>query len=154
MRAAFIAAFVCVTPLGCRAEPPTPAPAPSASSTPPHTREVPAAADARALLDGLAPGADLGGAKVVGIWAPGADATLRVEVESRAGITFRIGIVRRREDPKERRPPAVTQGYEIGFGEVKPEGSPFSSEDAMSAVKAVEERIRRTESRVPVPAGL
>jgi hypothetical protein len=154
VRAAFIAAFVCVTVLGCRGEPPAPAPAPSASSTPPPSPDVPAAADARALLDGLAPGADLGGAKVIGIWAPRADATLRVEVEARAGVTFRIGIVRRREDPKERRPPAVTQGYEIGFGEVKPEGSAFSAEAAASAVKAVEERIRRTESRVPVPAGL
>jgi hypothetical protein len=160
VRAALLAAFIFLTVSGCCGEPPhspstSASASPSAPATPPPPPETPAGADARALLDGLDLGAVLGDAKVIGIWGPrGSDATLRVQVERPGGNTFMIGIMRRRDDPKDRRPPVATQGYELGFGEAQPDGSGVPPDAAMASLKAVEERIRRTEARVPVPDGL
>jgi hypothetical protein len=134
--------------------PPAPAPAPQAEET--------AAPDARgpeagppdpalvALLDGLTVGEEVNGWKVVNFYRPQNGVAW---VELQKGETFfSVGIGAKGSGKPP--PPFMTQGYEVGYGMVRPRGTGISGSEMSAVAEAIAGRIRKREGAVATPGGL
>jgi hypothetical protein len=112
-----------------------------------------AAPGSYALLDGLAPGSDVGEWKVTRIVVNESvekKPQLAIELERKgSGITVWVG---RKENVKN--PPVVTDKYALTFGHARPYGEPIPEGAAESTMQKIAERVRRTEATAEVPAGL
>lgn len=121
-------------------------------------REVPidpqrfAAPDVRALLDGLREGDLVDGARVVRLGPP-RDGTIQIEL-ARGDLRFTVGIVKKGTSPPEHPPPIVTERYEIGVGNVVPTDASVSADSLLPVAHAIEARVKRRETSVPMPSGL
>jgi hypothetical protein len=101
-----------------------------------------------ALLDGLKTGDKLGAADVVHV-SPVTEGRIDVEV-SRGEARGKIFVVKRTERPS---PPASTTQYSVFYRTEKSQ-TPMPNEALDAACQALAERLRKTESSVPAPAGL
>lgn len=117
----------------------------------PNPWKAPPPADVAALLGGLGPATDLGaGWRVRGV-SPVHEGRIVIDVE-RGEIGFRVWVMRR--DDADKRPPARTKHYALFVVQPRPTGEAVDDEGKGHVLAALAARLRATEGRVPVPAGL
>ncbi|UQA60368.1 hypothetical protein [Polyangium aurulentum] len=134
--------------------PPPPAPAPPPVETVAPGERGPEAGPPDpalvALLDGLTVGDEVNGWKVVNFYRPQNGVAW---VELQKGETFfSVGIGARGTGKPP--PPFMTQGYEVGYGMVRPRGTGISGSEMSGVAEAIAGRIRKREGAVAKPAGL
>lgn len=117
----------------------------------PNTWPLPPPADVTRLLDGLGPGSPLTGRWRVRGVSPVLDKKIVVDVDDGA-IGFRVWIMKPESD--KRLPPHKTQKYVFYTSQPRPTAEAVGDGAFGEVLKALGERIQKTENSVPTPAGL
>jgi hypothetical protein len=107
-------------------------------------------AEVAALLDGLGPGAELGGFRVRAV-SPVLEGRVVIDV-ARGDAGFRVAVVRKERDA--RRPPASTERYALFTQQPRPDADSITEEEYGAVVGALAARVREREGKVPIPAGM
>jgi hypothetical protein len=131
---------------------PAPAPPPEETAAPGETGPELGPPDPAlvALLDGLGVGGEINGWKVVNFYRP---QTGVAWVELQKGEAFfSVGIGAKGSGKPA--PPFSTDGYEIGYGMVRPRGTAIPGNEMSAVAEAVAGRIRKREGAVARPGGL
>jgi hypothetical protein len=128
--------------------------APVAAIPPPPSASAPAiTSETYPLLEGLKPGDALGEwvvQRIILNQSPQNKPQLAVELERKgSGITIWVA---RKENAAN--PPLATERYALSFGHARPYGEPIPGDAYDKSMNLIAERIRRTESKAPVPPGL
>lgn len=117
----------------------------------PNTWPLPPPADVARLLDGLGPGSTLTGRwKVRGV-SPVHEKKIVVDVDDGA-VGFRVWVMRPESD--RRLPPHKTEKYVLYTSQPRPTAEAVGDDAFGEVLKALGDRIRRTENSVPIPLGL
>jgi hypothetical protein len=114
---------------------------------------MPAPGGSYPLLEGLAPGSEVGEWKVSRIVVNESvekKPQLAIELERKgSGITVWVA---RKENVKN--PPVVTNKYALTFGHPRPYGEPIPPDAMESTMQKIADRVRRSEATAEAPAGL
>jgi hypothetical protein len=135
----------------CTAVPPPVVPAPPPRERYPNAWPDPPPADVARLLDGLGPDTPLVGRWRVRGVSPVHEKKIVVDVD-RGDIGFRVWITKPESD--KRLPPHKTERYVLYTSQPRPTAADVKDEDFAEVLKALGERIRRTELTAPIPAGM
>jgi hypothetical protein len=150
-----VASVIALFVLAQRASPPATAPpAPQAAGSaegdergPPPVPPDPAIL---VLLDGVAPGDDLLGWKVVNFYGPHGG-TDWIELQ-KGELFFSVGV--RPKGASASIPPFTTELYEIIYGMVRPRGAAVPQQEMSAVAEEVSKRVERREKSAARPAGL
>jgi hypothetical protein len=117
----------------------------------PNTWPLPPPADVTRLLDGLGPGSTLTTRWRVRGVSPVLDKKIVVDVDDGA-VGFRVWIMRPGND--QRLPPHKTEKYVLYTSQPRPTAEAVGDGAFGEVLKALGERLQKTENSVPTPAGL
>lgn len=145
-----VAMWVCIGLLCVSVSPPV-VPAPKSPERFPNTWPEPPPAEVARLLDGLGPDSPLVGRWRVRGVSPVHEKKIVVDVD-RGDIGFKIWVMRPESD--KRMPPHKTERYVLYTSQPRPTAESVNDEAFGEVLKALGERIRRTEMTVPTPSGM
>jgi len=143
---ALVAAIALVGAPGCN-DNPSGGPAPASST--PRALPAPAGADISALLDGLKSGDKLAGVPVAAIGAIDSRGAIPIVLQQGDSCSV-IAIAARTEEPS---PPMSTRSYSLFF-EGFDHRSAVPQQQLLEAMRDLASRLKKTEDKLPVPAGL